>query len=45
MMSLGVLYFNGQGGPKDRAQAIYWTEKAAQAGNQQARANLKIMKR
>ena len=37
---LGVLYSNGQGVPKDDAQARQWYEKAAAQGNRRAQNNL-----
>ena len=41
--SLGLLYANGQGVPKDDAQARQWFEKAAVQGNADAQVNLGIL--
>ena len=41
MNNLGNLYFYGNGVPQDYAEARKWYEKAAAAGNEVAKANLK----
>jgi TPR repeat protein len=41
--SLGLLYANGQGVPKDDAQARQWYEKAAAQGRADAQVNLGIL--
>jgi TPR repeat protein len=41
--NLGLLYANGQGVPKDDAQARQWYEKAAAQGHAEAQANLGIL--
>jgi TPR repeat protein len=40
MVNLGNLYLNGNGVPKDYAEARKWYEKAAAAGNEVAKTNL-----
>jgi TPR repeat protein len=40
---LGLLYANGQGMPKDDAQARQWYEKAATQGHAEAQANLGVL--
>ena len=41
--NLGLLYANGQGLPKDDAQARQWWEKAAVQGHAEAQANLGVL--
>ena len=41
--NLGLLYANGQGMPKDDAQARQWYEKAAAQGHPEAQVNLGIL--
>ena len=41
--NLGLLYANGQGVPKDDAQARQWYEKAAAQGHPEAQVNLGIL--
>ena len=41
--SLGLLYANGQGVPKDDGQARKWYEKAARQGHAEAQANLGVL--
>ena len=41
--NLGLLYANGQGVPKDDAQARQWYEKAAAKGHAEAQVNLGIL--
>jgi TPR repeat protein len=41
--NLGVMYHNGQGVPKDYAQAAKWYRKAAEQGNALAQYNLGVM--
>lgn len=41
--NLGVMYANGEGVPKDDAQAVVWYHKAAKQGNPLAQLNLGIM--
>jgi uncharacterized protein len=41
--NLGLLYSNGQGVPKDDAQARQWYEKAAVQGHAEAQVNLGIL--
>jgi TPR repeat protein len=41
MNGLGVLYYDGNGVPRDRKVARQWYEKAAALGNPQAKQNLK----
>jgi TPR repeat protein len=41
--NLGLLYANGQGVPKDDAQARQWYEKAAAQGHSEAQVNLGIL--
>ena len=41
--NLGLLYANGQGVPKDDAQARQWYEKAAAQGHAEAQVNLGIL--
>ena len=41
--NLGLLYGNGQGVPKDDAQARQWYEKAAVQGHAEAQVNLGIL--
>jgi len=38
--SLGSMYSNGLGVPRDLVKAVYWTRKAADSGNPRAQANL-----
>ena len=41
--SLGLLYYNGQGVPKDYEKALHWWRLAARQGNAKAQANLGIL--
>jgi hypothetical protein len=41
--NLGVMYYNGQGVPKDYAEAAKWYRKAAEQGFAEAQTNLGIM--
>lgn len=41
--NLGLLYTNGQGGPRDNVQARKWFEKAAVQGHAEAQVNLGIL--
>jgi len=41
--TLGVLYLNGEGVPKDNAKAVEWTRKAADQGDADAEYNLGAM--
>jgi hypothetical protein len=41
--NLGVMYYNGQGVPKDFAEAAMWYRKAAEQGLPEAQYNLGIM--
>jgi len=43
--SLGILYFTGEGVPKDAVLACSWFNIAAANGNEQARHNLTILER
>jgi uncharacterized protein len=45
MNNLGTLYQMGRGVPKDLSEARRWYEKAADAGNQNAKDNLKKLPR
>ena len=45
MNNLGMSYANGLGGTKDLAEAARWLQKAADAGNEGAKANLKKLGR
>lgn len=40
--SLGLMYRNGRGVPKDDQQAVFWYRKAADQGNADAQYNLGI---
>lgn len=42
--NLGVMYYTGEGVPKDMAKAREWLRKAAAQGNADAKANLEGMK-
>ena len=39
---LGLMYYNGQGFPKDRVQGVAWYRKAAEQGNADAQNNLGV---
>jgi TPR repeat protein len=41
--SLGVMYANGTGVPKDDQQAVSWYRKSAEQGNAMAQSNLGVM--
>jgi TPR repeat protein len=41
--NLGLMYYNGQGVPKDDAKAVKWYRKAAEQGNADAQNNLGVM--
>ena len=41
--NLGLMYDNGQGVPKDEAEAVKWYRKAADQGNASAQFNLGLM--
>ena len=41
--NLGVMYDNGEGVPKDDAEAVKWYQKAADQGNADARSRLKAL--
>ena len=41
--NLGVMYANGEGVPKDDAQAVQWYRKAAEQGDAKAQYNLGVM--
>lgn len=40
---LGVMYYAGQGAPKDYAQAMKWFRKAAERGDARAQSNLGVI--
>ena len=40
---LGLSYYNGEGVPKDYAQAAFWWRKAAEQGEDTAQYNLKYL--
>ena len=42
--NLGVMYYSGEGVPRDTAKAAEWFKKAAAQGNADAQANLDAMK-
>ena len=42
--NLGVMYYSGEGVPRDAAKATEWFKKAAAQGNADAQANLDAMK-
>jgi TPR repeat protein len=41
--NLGVMYANGEGVPKDDAEAVKWFRKAAEQGDAKAQFNLGVM--
>ena len=41
--SLGFMYDNGEGVPKDAVQAVFWYRKSAEQGNAKAQYNLGLM--
>ena len=41
--NLGFMYANGQGAPKDAAEAVRWTRMAAEQGDEWAQFNLGLM--
>ena len=41
--NLGVMYANGEGVPKDDAQAVQWYRKAAEQGDAKAQYKLGVM--
>jgi TPR repeat protein len=45
MAALGFMYRDGRGVVKDQAEAVHWFRKAAEAGNKDAAAELKKLKR
>ena len=42
-LSLGTIYYNGEGVTKDVAKAVDWYQKAAEQGNADAQSNLGSM--
>ncbi len=42
-LSLGSMYYDGEGVAKDDSQAVYWWRKAAEQGNAKAQCNLGVM--